>query len=97
MLCTDPGAPAGWKQIRKQPLLRLQQPGAHLKGPRIRFIFFLFSSWCLPNEIMLELKINKQETGKHRELAVTTHKSGISDPEKWRQEDQKLKLISATW
>lgn len=43
------------------------------------------------------MKINKQETGKHRELAVTTHKSGISDPEKWRQEDQKLKLISATW
>lgn len=58
-------------------LLRLQQPMAHLKGLCIKFTVFLSSSWCLPNGMMSELKINKR-LGKQRKLVVMVQTAGIS-------------------
>lgn len=58
-----PRAPARWKEIRKPPLSRgRRQPTPHLKGTSYQFHFF-FPSWCLPNEMMLELKINRWVAG----------------------------------
>lgn len=77
MLHRDPGAPTGWKEIRK--LLSPEAAAAH--GPlerslyQIHFVFL--SSWCLPNGMMLELKINKR-LGKQRKLTAMVHKSGFS-------------------
>lgn len=61
------------------------------------YLFFLSSTWCLPNGMMLELK-NKQNKrlGEQRELAVMVHTPGIPELGEWRQKDRRLKSSSGT-